>query len=184
LLNLAAVALSYATYASAAIHTVHVGDGGLTFEPATTTAEVNDIINFMFHGNHTATRSSFDSPCTKLTGNGTFSSGVLHNGSYFNVTVQDASPIWIYCGVATHCESGMVAAVNPPTSGNRTYEAFKAKAKAFVPPNVTTTTSATGTGASASPTSSKKGAGVLRYSTGLSAICAVAVAGALGLVTL
>jgi len=163
------------------VHTVHVGESGLTFEPDVTTADVNDTINFMFHGNHTATRSSFDSPCTKLTGNGTFSSGVQHNGSYFNVTVLDKSPIWIYCGIPTHCQSGMVAAVNPPTSGNHTFEAFKAKAKAS--PNITTTTSATGTGATSSPTTSK-GAGILRYSTGLSAIGAVAVAGAIGLVTL
>ena len=54
----------------------------------------------------------------------------------FNFTVTDDSkPIWGYCRQAppppgpTHCQSGMVFAINPPSYGN-TFEKFLTTAKA------------------------------------------------------
>jgi hypothetical protein len=55
-------------------------------------------------------------------------------GSVFQVTVNSTKPVWFYCGQAKHCESGMVAVINEPASGN-TLAAYAAKAK-----NVTATT--------------------------------------------
>jgi hypothetical protein len=49
-------------------------------------------------------------------------------------TVRDTRPIWMYCrqpgaGAKTHCQMGMVFAVNPPPQGN-TFEKFLANAMA------------------------------------------------------
>lgn len=68
---------SKATYAE---HIVIVGaDGKLAFEPSNITANVGDIVTFLFtHGNHSATQSSFSKPCTSLaeSGQSGFDSGL------------------------------------------------------------------------------------------------------------
>lgn len=32
----------------------------------------------------------------------------------FTITLNDTNPIWLYCAVAGHCQSGMVMVINPP----------------------------------------------------------------------
>jgi hypothetical protein len=67
--------------------------------------------------NHSVIQSSFANPCHPL--NSGFFSGFVPtkdspSGTTFTITVNDTSPIWIYCGqtVENHCQSGMVAAIN------------------------------------------------------------------------
>ncbi|KAH8819811.1 Cupredoxin [Xylogone sp. PMI_703] len=117
---------------------VNVGQGGkLVFNPATVTAQVGDTLTYHFFGkNHSVVQSSFADPCHPLSGG--FFSGFTpvppnENGlsrTTFTITVNDTKPIWVYCGqtVGNHCQSGMVHAINAPSSGN-TFDAFVAKAK-------------------------------------------------------
>lgn len=62
-------ASSQSTYAE---HIVIVGaDGKLAFEPSNITANVGDIVTFLFtHANHSATQSSFSKPCNSLAESG------------------------------------------------------------------------------------------------------------------
>lgn len=122
-------------------HTVIVGGpGALTYTPSCLWPAVGDIVNFEFHEkNHTATQSSFASPCTKLTDTAGVQSGFA-SGFHpvaagttsgfpvvsFNVT--DDKPKWFYCAQGNHCALGMVFAINPPREGN-TFDAFLANAK-------------------------------------------------------
>ena len=46
----------------------------------------------------------------------------------FTLTVNDTNPIWVYCATPGHCTSGMVMAINAPSSGN-TFAAFQAAAE-------------------------------------------------------
>ena len=68
---------SKSTYAE---HIVLVGeDGKLAFEPSNITANVGDIVTFLFtHANHSATQSSFSKPCSSLaeSGQSGFDSGL------------------------------------------------------------------------------------------------------------
>jgi hypothetical protein len=88
--------------------------------------------------NHTATQSSFEEPCRPLLGNfgepAGFDSGFqpsqgIANAPDYTIEVHNDKPIWVYCKQRgpqkTHCQSGMVFAVNPPQHGERTFEAFK-----------------------------------------------------------
>jgi hypothetical protein len=85
------------------------------------------------------TQSSFANPCHPLA-NGFFSTFIpttVESNKTFTLLVNDTKPIWIYCAQTTlnHCQSGMVAAINAPATGN-TLAAFTALAK-----NATTSTS-------------------------------------------
>ncbi|KAK4689036.1 hypothetical protein P7C73_g1073, partial [Tremellales sp. Uapishka_1] len=107
------------TVSFAAMQTVQVGQGGLQFSPSTVTAASGDTVQFTFDGDHSVTQSSFADPC-KASG---FSSGVMASGTY-TVTVNDTNPIWIFCSVPGHCQTGMVMAINAPTTG-QTFAAFQ-----------------------------------------------------------
>lgn len=133
-----------AATANAATIQVAVGQNGLTYLPNDIKAAVGDSVEFSFFPkNHTVTQSSFAQPCHPLA-NGFFSSFVpttsSPSGTTFTILVNDTKPIWLYCGQTTgnHCQSGMVAAINAPTTGN-TLAAFVALAK-----NATTSTSPPG----------------------------------------
>jgi len=43
----------------------------------------------------------------------------------YQVTVTGTAPMWFYCAQTGHCKSGMVFAINPPTSGDKTFQAYK-----------------------------------------------------------
>ncbi|KAK5116269.1 hypothetical protein LTR85_009241 [Meristemomyces frigidus] len=48
----------------------------------------------------------------------------------FVITITDTNPIWFYCSqnIYTHCQSGMVGVINPPTSGSQNLTAYQAAA--------------------------------------------------------
>ncbi|KAL0632259.1 hypothetical protein Q9L58_008858 [Maublancomyces gigas] len=94
------------------------GPGQLTYVPSSVEAVAGDIIEFnILARNHTVTQSSFDTPCSASAGGVT--SGFRPNldnvsgKQIFTYTVVDSSPAWFFCDQGTHCESGMVFAVNP-----------------------------------------------------------------------
>lgn len=120
--------LSLASLSLAAIHNVDVGQQGLTFTPNAIFATPGDQVIFTFHAkNHSVTQSSFASPCGQK--NGGFNSGFMpvpanqtDNLPTFTITVNDTSPIWIFCDQAantvnSHCGAGMVFAVNCGQTG-------------------------------------------------------------------
>jgi plastocyanin len=111
---------------------VLVGGDGLTFNPSTVNANPGDNVIFEFHQkNHTATQSTLDAPCVPKPGG--FNSGFVpvapeNTAGPFpkaKFTVVDTAPVWVYCAQATHCQQGMVFAINPADK----FEAFKAAAQ-------------------------------------------------------
>jgi len=128
LLSLAAIPQARATD----IQVVVGGAGIIAYNPPSVNAVVGDRIIFSFREkNHTATQSTLANPCTAAPGG--FDSGFVPiaagdvSGNTTAVyTVQDLNPVWVYCKQSTHCQSGMVFAVNP---GND-LATFQANAKA------------------------------------------------------
>ncbi|KAF8849237.1 Cupredoxin, partial [Acephala macrosclerotiorum] len=118
---------------------VAVGQNGLTFSPNNITAAVGDSVEFSFFPkNHSVTQSSFTAPCHPLA-NGffsTFQPTTSESANTFTILVNDTKPIWLYCGQTTgnHCQSGMVASINAPTTGN-TLAAFTLLAKNATTPS-------------------------------------------------
>lgn len=136
---------------------VQVGAGGqLVYSPPYLSANVGDTVTFHFlPKNHTATRSSFAEPCSPIPeADGGFSSGFrfvapgTSEAEPFTITVKDTKPIWVYCQQTGHCSKGMVFAVNPPTTGPNTFDAFlkNAEATASGSPTTTSTAAPTATG--------------------------------------
>ncbi|XMA20847.1 hypothetical protein WAI453_013638 [Rhynchosporium graminicola] len=134
LVALAAVVATASAQAGTTIK-VTVGKGGNIYTPNDIKVEIGTNIEFSFFPqNHTVTESSFKDPCHPLE-NGFFSTFVptsfapsSTNASTFTITVKDKKPIWLYCGQGKHCQTGMIAAINAPASGN-TFEAFSLLAK-------------------------------------------------------
>ncbi|KAG9246937.1 Cupredoxin [Calycina marina] len=121
---------------------VSVGEDGLTYTPSNIIAPVGTKITFDFYPkNHTVTQSSFADPCHPLAAGGFFSdfnpTKAGTEGNTFTITVEDTKPIWFYCSQTTgsHCQAGMVGAINAKQSGNVTLDAFITLAK-----NATTST--------------------------------------------
>jgi len=158
-------------------HKVVVGGANLVFEPSNITAQIGDTITFQFmQKNHTATQSSFASPCQPLNSTG-FDSGfmpVAANATSFptyTIQVNNTTPIWVYCKQANHCPSGMVFAVNAVESGPNNYEAFVDKAKGL----------AAGGSSSSSPLpSSAAGAGNVSNGNGVERVGVASGMGMLG----
>ncbi|KAF8201470.1 hypothetical protein BJ912DRAFT_945439 [Pholiota molesta] len=102
---------------------------------------------------HSVTQSSFANPCTYLAADASNSSSVagfdsgLVLASTFTINVTDTQPIWFHCKQLTHCGIGMVGAINAPSSGNNTYQAFLSAAVALgssQPDEAATTAGVTG----------------------------------------
>jgi plastocyanin len=114
------------------------GAPGLVFNPQVITAAVGDLINFEFHGgNHTVTQSAFATPCTQqfntVTNQNGFTSPFMpydaasgQIGVFTLEVTQTANPIWFFCARKPHCKGGMYGAINPPTTGAKTFAAFAA----------------------------------------------------------
>ncbi|KAI0043457.1 hypothetical protein FA95DRAFT_397608 [Auriscalpium vulgare] len=140
---------AFATLAAAQNQNVQVVVGGsantqggaLQFIPDNINATQGSVITFSFAGSpgfHSITQSSFASPCQPLTGG--FDSGFVSvpagtTGAVpsWNLTITNGTqPIWFYCkqlSPVPHCKSGMVGAINAPTTGN-TFSNFQQAAVA------------------------------------------------------
>lgn len=103
----------------------------LAYQPESITANIGDTVLFVFlQANHTVTQSTFANPCVKMPG-GT-DSGFMPNpsgaaGVTFTMPVTASGPLWFYCKqkVGTHCGKGMVFSINAPTTGDKTFSAYK-----------------------------------------------------------
>ncbi|KAJ4397354.1 hypothetical protein N0V93_001579 [Gnomoniopsis smithogilvyi] len=102
-----------------------VGGSALTFTPNSVVAQPGDVLQFQFGArNHTVTQSSQQSPCQPLASGGVNSGFIPFDGGAsgavgtFDVPVMNDQPMWLYCAQATHCQSGMVMAVNAPSSSD------------------------------------------------------------------
>jgi plastocyanin len=141
--SVAVIAAFAPSLVSAVNHTVFVGAGkdgqpGLKFDPQQIVAAKGDIVSFEFRGgNHTVTQSSFANPCAwqlnTVTNKTGFNSGFIpfdaatRQVGVYSLEVSDPStPIWFFCGRPPHCKMGMYGAINPPTTGNKTFTAFAA----------------------------------------------------------
>jgi plastocyanin len=168
--SVAIIAAFAPSLVSAANFTVFVGAGkdgqtGLKFDPQTIVAAKGDIVSFEFRGgNHTVTQSSFANPCTwqfnTATNKNGFNSGFIpfdaasrQVGVYSLEVADPNTPIWFFCGRPPHCKSGMYGAINPPTTGNKTFQAFTANVQTTNEPGLGTTAPFTPPNASSSPSS-------------------------------
>ncbi|TFK74573.1 hypothetical protein BDN72DRAFT_833063 [Pluteus cervinus] len=112
-------------------------DPSKIFQPQSVNAQKGDVVTFTFvQGNHTATQSTFGSPCTpahvtNATING-FDSGFRDtvNGTAvttLSVTITDPdTPIWFYD--ANTCSEGGVGAININSSSDETLAGFSRNA--------------------------------------------------------
>jgi len=133
--------LAVAPLLAAAVNiTVQVGANGLSYTPSNFTANVGDIVNFVFYAkNHTVTQSSFAAPCTKFVNTTTNAVGIASGfvpvaanttGPTWSIQIATTDPLWFYCGQTGHCGAGMVGAINAVESSTKNYAAFKAAAMA------------------------------------------------------
>jgi plastocyanin len=146
--SVAIIAAFAPSFVSAANITVAVGANGLTFAPQQFTAQRGDIVNFEFRGgNHTVTQSSFANPCAwqtnTVTGQDGFNSGFIpfnqasgQVGVYSLEVSDPTTPIWFFCGRPPHCKQGMYGAINPPTTGPRTFQTFAANVQTTEEPGL------------------------------------------------
>ncbi|KAF1997513.1 hypothetical protein P154DRAFT_524714 [Amniculicola lignicola CBS 123094] len=113
----------------AAVHTVDVGEKGLTFNPKTITAVEGDLVIFHLFPVHDVAQGAFDSPC--IPSDTGFYSGTYSNSDNgkkkFVVNVTSSDPIYFYCAVQRHCQNGMVGGINLPSSGD-TVDAYASAA--------------------------------------------------------
>lgn len=112
------LALSASTV-SAAVHVVKVGENGLNFTPAQTSAKIGDTVEFHFYeGFHSVAQSSFAKPCEPINSTAFFSGDqnvkTKVSDKVFTIEVKTDDPIWYYCAVQGHCQGGMVGAINAP----------------------------------------------------------------------
>ncbi|RYP68731.1 hypothetical protein DL769_005452 [Monosporascus sp. CRB-8-3] len=119
--------------APSATHTITVGgEAGLVFTPPEIQAHVGDMVIFTFMSQmHTATQSSFDTPCDPLEGG--MDTGTQPNPNNTVVPapqvamqVMTTEPLWFYCKTGNHCGAGMVFSINP--TPEKSHALFQAKA--------------------------------------------------------
>lgn len=149
--------------------------GGLVFEPNDVKANAGDMVQFQFYPkNHSVAMSNFAQPCVPIEQSNPNSTQKFFSGYMpttqmglltYTIQVPDTKPIWFYCSQAKHCQSGMVGAINAPSTGN-TLAAFTSKA-AQAAANITpgqveggsTSSSSTSSGSSSSSSSGSSGSG-------------------------
>ncbi|TYJ54296.1 hypothetical protein B9479_005055 [Cryptococcus floricola] len=126
--SLVALAIA-ATSVLGANHTVLVGQNSTkTFTPSELTAAVGDTVEFQFvGGNHTVTQSTFADPCTNSGFKSGFVPGNADSPTSFSISINDTTPLWMFCGQTGHCKAGMVMSINAPSTG-KTFAAFQAAA--------------------------------------------------------
>ncbi|KAF9003000.1 hypothetical protein BDQ17DRAFT_1356445 [Cyathus striatus] len=149
---IAAATVSSLVSLAAAQMTIQVGaeattSGGIfQFIPPQLNATNGTTVTFQFTGapgNHSVTQSTFTDPCDPMAGG--FDSGwvlIPEANSLsgvttptFNITItDDTKPIWFFCKQlvpSPHCPVGMIGAINAPTSGQNTFQAFEQNAQNF-----------------------------------------------------
>ncbi|THH33985.1 hypothetical protein EUX98_g318 [Antrodiella citrinella] len=108
--------------------TIEVGPGGnLGYSSTEVSSSNGGIIVFEFDSDtpHSVTQSSFEDPCTPLSGG--FDSGLQSGGKTFSITITDSTkPVYYFCKSSTHCGQGMVGVINP-TDGQG-FDQFQAAA--------------------------------------------------------
>lgn len=141
--SVTAAALSMlAMQAQAKTVTVGVGKGGLKFDPDNIKADKGDMIEFHFYPQqHNVVLGNKDKACTPATSGGFYSGTMkVDSGStgkqVFQVMVNSTDPMYIYCGVAKHCENGMTAIINPKADADvKSWASAAASADASINPS-------------------------------------------------
>jgi len=110
----ASISATAAAGAASETQTIQVGQGGFIFQPDTITADKGDVIRFDIHNTHSVARSAFDNPCQPIGGAQNIWTGFPNDNTIFSLTINDTSPIWLYCAAPQHCQSGMAMVINPP----------------------------------------------------------------------
>jgi hypothetical protein len=110
----------------------------LTYTPSSlNNVSVGDVVNFQFVSkNHSVTQSTFTAPCTADGVSSGFQNVSDPTGSSFptwSITIENTTaPLWFFCAqvtnVTTHCQQGMVFAINP--TAEKSFAAFQAAAMA------------------------------------------------------
>jgi len=112
------------------------------FSPPNVTANEGDVVMFTFSGspgNHSVTQSSFTDPCDPIpggfdTGTVFIPPGLTTGFPTWNLTVTNGTrPLWFFCkqlAPSAHCIAGMVGSINAATTGNLSFDAYVANAKA------------------------------------------------------
>jgi hypothetical protein len=95
----------------------------LRFTPNSLNAAPGSFVVFQFYPSlHSVTQSSFSDPCHPLNSTSIFSGFVSSSSGpssrIFTVPIINPDPIYLYCSQPSHCESGMVMAINAPVTGN------------------------------------------------------------------
>lgn len=122
-------AVAAALSAAASVHAqnqwnVVVGfNDTLSFNPTSLNNVSNgDVVNFQFVSkNHSVTQSTFADPCTAAGVSSGFQNVSDPTGSSFptwSITIENTTaPLWFFCAQvtanSTHCQQGMVFAINP-----------------------------------------------------------------------
>ncbi|KAI0479267.1 Cupredoxin [Xylariaceae sp. FL0804] len=168
--------------AAAALTTHQVmvgGDAGLVYTPDTIEANVGDMVVFNFMStNHTATQSTFTTPCIKSDGG--FDSDFKPNADNTTPPPQVAmqvmvdTPLWFYCRQTGHCGMGMTFSINP--AANATQAEFQQLAIAQNGTGAATviTGGTASTGGSASVSAAAVGATVAASSSAVAVASATA----------
>ncbi|KAL5504594.1 hypothetical protein ACEPAH_7257 [Sanghuangporus vaninii] len=144
-------------------------DNTTTFSPQRVTARVGDIVFFNFtSGNHSATQSTFSSPCqpahdTNITING-FDSDFRPTANGTSVTILSVpildsnvnETMWFYDKAPGACGSGAVGAINSNESSLETLAGFVRNAERLNG-SAATSTSASRSATSTAPSSSSTG---------------------------
>jgi len=127
-------AASLASLASAATISVAVGQGGFVYTPSSVQGAVGDTVTFTFMSTieHNVVQSTFEAPCSPLTGG--FSLQPQASGAEFSITLTTTDPLYFYCSVSDHCASGMVGIVNPGPHSQADLATAASKASSQQPP--------------------------------------------------
>jgi len=118
---------------SSSVQTITLGKSGLTFDPESVVVAPGKQVVFQFYpGDHGVAEGSFSAPC-KPSGTNAFYSGFVDSSSgpaskVFTVNITSTDPVYLYCPQVSHCQAGMVAVINPPSTGG-TLAAYKSAAK-------------------------------------------------------
>ncbi|EMC95512.1 hypothetical protein BAUCODRAFT_157927 [Baudoinia panamericana UAMH 10762] len=113
-----------ATQGEITVHYVTVGKLQNQFQPNSILAVPGDIVSFQFWpGNHSVIEAAYGYPCIPIadvTGQTGFYSGwqptndTTGTQTVYNVTVNDTSPVFYYCGAPGSCIGwGMLGVINP-----------------------------------------------------------------------